>query len=211
MSYAYNETYLFDAQRNLGEMTEYAHYACDAEIDHVFKCFVISGFADRFGRGDPRVVAGMSGTELYISVMEKCGVSRKWPDALVRYDADAYYWTGYILALFQWRAGLAFRHIFSVIKSEDLFRMFPALHTVSDDRAVDSIEDMYRERTLTSRLQVYRKLAGLTQAGLAEASGVNLRTLQQYEIGDKDIRKASVDKVISLAKVLHCRPEDMVL
>ena len=143
--------------------------------------------------------------------MEQCGVSKEWPDALVRYDTDGYYWMGYILAMFQWRTGISFRNIFNVISAEDLLKMYPALHTVSDDRAVDSLEELYGQRSLVSRLQIYRKLAGLTQAGLAEASGVNIRTLQQYEIGDKDIRKASADKVISMAKVLHCRPEDMVL
>ncbi len=179
MSYAYNEMYLFDAMRNLGEMTEYTHYACGVDVDHAFKCFVISGFADRFGQGDPRLISGMSGTELYISIMEQCGVSKEWPDALVRYDTDGYYWMGYILAMFQWRTGISFRNIFSVISAEDLLKMYPALHTASDDRAVDSLEELYGQRSLVSRLQIYRKLAGLTQAGLAEASGVNIRTLQQ--------------------------------
>lgn len=211
MSFAYSEIYLTDAMHNLGEMTEYAYYACDGDIDHVFKCFVISGYADRFGNGDPDVIAGMSGTELYISLMERCGASRKWPEALIRYETDKYYWVGYIMAMFQWRTGLPFRGIFNAISAEDLFTMYPALHTSSDDRAADSIEELFRRRLTVSRLQMYRKLAGLTQAGLAEASEVNIRTLQQYEIGDKDIRKASADKVISLANVLHCRPEDIVL
>lgn len=211
MNYAYDEIYLFDAMRNLGEMTEYACYACNVDIDYIFRCFVISGFADRFGCGDPRLVSGMSGTELYISIMEKCGVSRQWPKALVRYETDEYYWIGYIMAMFQWRTGLSFRLIFNEISAKDLIKMYPALHTASDDRAVDSIEELYRKRALSSRLQTYRKMAGLTQAELSKASGVNLRTLQQYEIGDKDIRKASADKVISLAKVLHRSPEDMVL
>ena len=113
--------------------------------------------------------------------------------------------------MLQWRTGLPFRSIFNVIKAEDLFKMYPALHTSSDDRAVDSVEELLRNRSTVSRLQKYRKLAGLTQAGLARAAEVNLRTLQQYEIGDKDIRKASADKVISLANALHCRPEDIVM
>lgn len=210
MTCAYDEIYLLDAMRNLGEMTEYVHYACEGDIDHAFKCFVISGFADRFGQGDPSVVAGISGTELYISIMEKCGASREWPKALVRYDTDEYYWIGYIMAMLQWRTGLPFRMIFNEIKAEDLLKTYPALHTASDDRAVDSLVELLEQRSAISRLQRYRKLVGLTQAGLARAANVNLRTLQQYEIGDKDIRKASADKVISLANVLHCRPEDII-
>ena len=150
MSYAYDEIYLFDAMRNLGEMTEYAYYACNVYIDYAFRCFVISGFADRFGRGDPRLVSGISGTELYISSMEKCGVSRQWPQALIRYETDEYYWIGYIMAMFQWRTGLSFRLIFNEITAKDLLKMYPALHTASDDRAVDSIEELFRKRSLSS-------------------------------------------------------------
>ena len=42
-------------------------------------------------------------------------------------------------------------------------------------------------RTRETNLQHLRKLAGLTQKQLSELSGVNLRTLQQYETGAKDI------------------------
>ncbi|MBO4266722.1 MAG: helix-turn-helix transcriptional regulator [Lachnospiraceae bacterium] len=210
MSCAFRETYLFDAMRNLGEMTEYAHDACDADIDNALRCFVISGYADRFGHGDPRVVAGISGTELYIRIMEKCGVLREWPRALIRYKTDEQYWVGYILAMFQWRTGIPFRSIINVIKTEDLYRMYPALHTASDDRAVDSVVELYQKRAIVSRLQEYRKMLGMTQSSLSKSSGVNLRTLQQYEIGDKDIRKASVDKVLALSNVLHCYPEDII-
>ncbi len=50
----------------------------------------------------------------------------------------------------------------------------------------------------------------MTQAQLAADSGVNLRTLQQYESGAKSISKASAESVIALATVLHCRVEDLV-
>ncbi len=211
MSFAYRETYLADAMRNLGEMTEYAHEACRTGINNALRCFVISGLADRFGRGDPSIVSGISGTELYIRVMEKCGIIRKWPDPLIRYETDEHYWVGYIMAMFQWRTGIPYRTIINIIGSEDLYKMYPALHTVSDDRAVDSIADLYQNRSRQSRLQAYRKLAGYTQSSLCETAGVNLRTLQQYEIGSKDIKKASADKVLALSNLLHCYPEDIVL
>ena len=62
MSCAYRQIYLDDAMKNLGEMTEYAHDACGTDLDRTLKYFVISGYADRFGKGDPAVVSGMSGT-----------------------------------------------------------------------------------------------------------------------------------------------------
>ena len=45
---------------------------------------------------------------------------------------------------------------------------------------------------------------------MAEKSGVNLRTLQQYELKAKDISKASVQTMVSLANVLGCRVEDFL-
>ena len=49
-----------------------------------------------------------------------------------------------------------------------------------------------------------------SQRVLAEASGVNLRTLQQYESGAKSLRKASFDTVQSLARALYCEPGDLI-
>jgi len=46
--------------------------------------------------------------------------------------------------------------------------------------------------------------AGLTQTELSELSGVNLRTLQQYETGAKDINMASGKSINSLALALNC-------
>ena len=55
------------------------------------------------------------------------------------------------------------------------------------------------------RLQDRRRRLGLSQKELAAISGVNLRTLQQYETGAKDINKASAAKVAALSKALFCR------
>lgn len=39
---------------------------------------------------------------------------------------------------------------------------------------------------------------------------MNLRTLQQYEVGAKDINKASVTNLLALAKALSCNVEDLI-
>ena len=57
---------------------------------------------------------------------------------------------------------------------------------------------------MITKLQQKRKEAGLSQSQLAAKSGVPLRTLQHYEIGDKDIRKAAVETVLALAEALGC-------
>ena len=55
-----------------------------------------------------------------------------------------------------------------------------------------------------SRLKLIREEKGMTQAELAERSGVNLRMIQNYEQGVKDINKASVVTVLQLAEALGC-------
>ena len=51
---------------------------------------------------------------------------------------------------------------------------------------------------------------GISQAELAKRSGVSLRSIQMYEQRNKDINKASVDTIYSIAKVLGCTMEDLV-
>jgi transcriptional regulator with XRE-family HTH domain len=49
-----------------------------------------------------------------------------------------------------------------------------------------------------------REKRGLTQAELAEKSGVNMRMLQHYEQGFKDINGAKVVTVLRIADALDC-------
>jgi DNA-binding transcriptional regulator YiaG len=212
MTPAFSELYLDDAMRNLGEMTEYTMLATpEITLDELFKMFVISGYASRFEKGDPAVVSGMSGTELHHRIMDTCyDEYKKWPPALVKFDTEAEYWYGYILAYAQWKLSCRFSDILENVPFERLEKLYPALHTASEDRVVLEIEVMMKPRDLqVSRLQEYRKLFGMSQKELSDLSGVNVRTLQQYEIRDKDINKASSDKILSLSKVLKCRPEDL--
>lgn len=55
-----------------------------------------------------------------------------------------------------------------------------------------------------SRLQDKRKAAGMSQSELAKRSGVNVRLIQHYEQGTKDINKAQVVTVLALADALGC-------
>ena len=50
-----------------------------------------------------------------------------------------------------------------------------------------------------TNLQRIRKKIGLTQKELAELSGVNLRMIQKYEAGEKNINHAQVVTVFRLA------------
>lgn len=59
-------------------------------------------------------------------------------------------------------------------------------------------------------LKRMRQLTGLSQSGLASASGVPVRTIQQYEQRQKDINKAGYIQLVSLASALNCEPASLL-
>lgn len=60
------------------------------------------------------------------------------------------------------------------------------------------------------KLKEIRKSKGITQEALAEMSGVNLRTIQNFEQGKASINGAAAIKVYALAKALDCAVEDLI-
>lgn len=59
------------------------------------------------------------------------------------------------------------------------------------------------------RLKELRKAASMTQAELAEKSGLNLRTLQDYEQGQKPLKSASYERVEKIADALGVDMKDL--
>ena len=59
-------------------------------------------------------------------------------------------------------------------------------------------------------LQEMRKKAGLSQSQLAEKSGIKLRTIQCYEINNRDIDGASLETLLKLAYALNCKVIDIL-
>lgn len=61
-----------------------------------------------------------------------------------------------------------------------------------------------------SSLKFFREQKGLTQAELAKKANVNLRTIQNYEQGGKDINKGTVLTVLRLSEALECDIYDIL-
>ena len=61
-----------------------------------------------------------------------------------------------------------------------------------------------------TKLKTVRKEKGLTQRGLAEATGISLRTLQHYEQGSKDLNMAAAITVYAIAEALQVRMEELL-
>ncbi len=210
MTHAYDEQYLTDAMNNMGEMLDYAVSDCGMSMDTFFELFITSGLAEQFGKGNPGVVSGRSGTELVWEVIDRAGAEEELPELRIEYTRSRPYWCGWILAYYQWYTGRSFRDIVQQITLPEIEKLYPTLHEASEQKFVDTVEQIIRRQNVTTRLQTLRKNSGYSQRVLAEKSGVNLRTLQKYETGAKDINKAAAESLNALARALGCRMEDLL-
>lgn len=61
-----------------------------------------------------------------------------------------------------------------------------------------------------TKLKKIRLGRHITQAELSERSGVNIRMIQHYEQGTKDIKKGNVMTVLSLAEALGCDIREII-
>jgi len=61
-----------------------------------------------------------------------------------------------------------------------------------------------------TNLKRIRETVGLSQTKLAEASGINVRMIQHYEQGVKDINAAAALTLYKLAHALNCTVEDLL-
>ena len=210
MIHAYDNQYLDDAKRCLGEAMDYAANSCQMNMDSFLELFIGTGYAEQFAAGVPKYVSGVSGTELVMDVLTKSGTDMDFPQAQIAYDYSPQYWCGWILAYYQWYTGRSFKNITKHITMQEIEKLYPTLHEASEEKFVDIVNRMIRRKNPPTRLQAQRKISGYSQRELAEKVGVNLRTLQQYEIRAKDINKAAGTTLLALAKVLGCRVEDLL-
>lgn len=206
---AYDEKYLEDAMKNLGEALDYAVNDCGISMDKFFELFIASGIATQFEKGVPKFVSGLSGTELVYEIINKSGAGIQLSLPITEYDYSSAYWCGWIIAYYQWHTGRSFKDIFTNISAVELENLYPTLHEASEEKAVDTINKIIERKGYPTKLQLLRKNCGYSQRELAEKAGVNLRTLQQYELKAKDINKAASGTLLSLAKVLGCHIEDL--
>lgn len=64
-----------------------------------------------------------------------------------------------------------------------------------------------KSETKFARLRCER---GLTQAALAEKTGVNIRAIQRYESGERKIEGASLTVALRIADALGVHPRELI-
>ena len=207
---AYNELYLSDAKQNLAEFFDYAVTTCDFDADLFSKLFVQSGYADKFERGNPAIVSGMSGIELAKKVILYAYPNRKFPERVFYEERTNVYWAGWALAEYQWATGKRFKDIFSRIPLSEIISMYRVYHEMDIDHFIEDMNRKYHTVEQETRLKTIRENRGISQAELAKLSGVKLRSIQMYEQKVNDIDKAHAGPVYKLSRVLGCTIEDLL-
>ena len=238
MTHAYDKVCLDRAADNLGRMLDYSVYSLHFDIGAMIDLFIASGTASLFERGDIRTIAGMSGVELAYEVLEQSGVAFERTQPRYTKSMSPEYWCGCALARIQWETCLSFDQIMrdftpQVFISEYNSRRLSFLDSLPLDMSSEERSAKAREfgcqfaaevlMRFTSKaaedssskdsgtpLKKMRIKNGLSQSGLAKASGVPLRTIQQYEQRQKDLSKARSEYLIALSRALGCDPSRLI-
>lgn len=210
MIHAYNESYLSDAKQNLAEFFDYAISTCRFDADLFSKLFVQSGYADKFERGNPAIIAGMSGIELAKKVIIYAYPNWEFPERIFSEDRSDVYWAGWALAEYQWATSKRFKDIFSRISLSEIISMYSVYHEMDIEHFIEDMNRKYDAVEQETRLKTIRENRGISQAELAKLSGVKLRSIQMYEQKVNDIDKAQAGTVYKLSRVLGCTIEDLL-
>lgn len=210
MIHAYDKLYLEKARTSLAVMLDFAVRDLDQELSDFFALFIVSGLADLFESGDVSIIAGRSGVELAYEVYERIGMPKERNAFYFKETRSKEYWTGWALAYYQWYTSQSFADIIRYVSINDIRRMYNPYHEMDIMQFVDHMNEMIRNMKTDTNLKLLRLRAGLSQSKLAEASGVPLRTIQQYEQRQKNINKAQAEYIFMLASALSCDPVDLI-
>ena len=239
MMHAYDKVCLYRASDTLGCMLDYSVYSRHYDISTMIDLFIASGTAALFECGDIRTIAGMSGVELSYEVLEKSGIIFERTQPRYTKALSPEYWCGFTLANIQWETCLSFDKIISIFPPSSFISDFVGSRLsfldslpfdISDEErsakarafgkqfAADAVSAFISKDSVSNKskaseetpLKKMRNKNGLSQSDLAKASGVPVRTIQQYEQRRKDLSKARAEYLVALARVLGCDPSSLI-
>ena len=217
---AYDATYLGAARVVLARMLDYAVNVLGYRLACFWALFLANDVSRLFAHGDASVVAGRSGIELARLVVREAGCDQaELSDKRLTAAQEASwycggrseeYWCGWALAYYQWRRALSFSDIEARVPIEDVLALYEPYHEMDEQQFLDRMDEECARAAPVTKLQSCRKRVGLSQSELAAASGVPVRTIQQYEQRQKNINHARACQVAALARALCCRVEELL-
>ena len=210
MIHAYDELYLERARSVMAHMLDYAVHGLGYELEDFFKQFLVSEICPKFERGQASVIAGKSGTELVLEIVERDPTEDDQRGEIVLMHRSPEYWLGWSLAYYQWYSNMDFSEIMDSVSIKDMRSMYDKYHEMDIRHFAERMDELCHEIRRESRLKAYRNRIGLSQSELAKKTDIPLRTIQQYEQRQKNINKAQAEYLVRLSKSLYCEPEDLL-
>lgn len=201
-THAYSPLYLSKVSRAVGNMLHDAVIEFKMDGEDFVKRFIQSDVAEEIESGNPKYIAGKSGLELFLEVMERTTGKAYDTDLIESYERSPVYWVGWMLTHYQWYSGRTFRSIIDTVPYTELLGLYGTLHEADIEKSYEVLDTHFKKSK--SKLKTARKHCGLTQEELAKESSVSLNTIRAYERKSKDINKAQIDIVLRLAKALKC-------
>ena len=201
-THAYSPLYLNKASRAVGNMLHDAVVEFGMDGEDFLKRFIQSDIAEEIESGNPKYIAGKSGLELFLEVMEKTTGKACDIELIESYERSPVYWVGWMLTHYQWYSGRTFKSILDTVPYNELLGLYGTLHEADIEKSYEVLDAHFEKSE--SKLKTARRHCGLTQEELAHESGVSLNTIRAYERKSKDINKAQIDIVLRLAKALRC-------
>lgn len=200
--HAYSQLYLNKSSRAVGNMLHNAVLEFGMNGTDFLQRFIQSDVAEQIESGSPKYIAGKSGMELFLEVMEKTTGLIYDAHPTPSYNRSYVYWAGWVLTHYQWYSSRTFKSILDTVPYEELIGLYRTLHEADIQKSYEVLDAHFSQNE--SRLKTVRKHCGLTQEALADKSGVSLNTIRAYERKSKDLNKAQFDIVMRLAKALKC-------
>ena len=230
MTRAYSEAIAERAYDSLGRMLDFAVRSLHIDAGTMMDLFIASSAADAFGRGDIRLICGMSGTELAYEILDRAGLSYERTVPRHTTSLSNEYWCGYVLARMQRESCMRFDEIIKSFSPSGIIAEFSGLRLKKLDSLPLTISEAEKAAEMLSfgrgfagemcarlagncsgtALKALRKKNKLSQSELASLSGIPVRTIQQYEQGQKDLRKARSEYIIALSRALNCEPSRLL-
>ena len=210
MIHAYDELYLERARSVMAHMLDYAVHGLGYELEDFFKQFLVSEICPKFERGQASVIAGKSGTELVLEIVERDPTEDDQRGEIVLMHRSPEYWLGWSLAYYQWYSNMRISEIMDSVSIKDMRSMYDKYHEMDIRHFAERMDELCHEIRRESRLKAYRNRIGLSQSELAKKTDIPLRTIQQYEQRQKNINKAQAEYLVRLSKSLYCEPEDLL-
>jgi DNA-binding transcriptional regulator YiaG len=206
---AYSELYLDDAQNHLGQAFDFALLTLGYSPSDFSSIFMVSDVSHQFEQGNPKYIAGMNGCELTRLILQESGIGNDAPDEIYL-DKSPEYWSGWILAFYQWYSSKTFTEILSAVSLDDILKMYPVYHEMDPLKFADAMNARIFARQPLTKLRLFRQINGLSQSELSRQADVPLRQIQQFEQRKRDINKAQSITLLKLSRALHCTIEELI-